>query len=207
MRGIAAPFHAGLETPLLRRLQQLMWRNSKAAVADQLNIPQQHEQLCSLRFKEVEAYWYKKQYDDACFKTNELLTLEDRQGRLTTAQRAKLLLPLLQLRQACCHPQVGAHGIRTLRKNPMTMEQLLDALIEKAKIEALDAQRYMFIFPRILLQSHGCLIRRSLLAAINGLAALALCQNDSDKAVEIYRECMMVMSANEGDLQPDKLQR
>lgn len=140
-RALAAPFECNIEAPLLGVVKRLMWRNTKASVADQLEIPAQHEQVSTLRFREVESYWYKKQYDEACFRANELLSLADRRGSLTSKQRSNMLLPLLQLRQACCHPQVGAHGIRSLKKNPMTMDELLATLIEKAKVEALEAQR------------------------------------------------------------------
>lgn len=46
-----------------------------------------------------------------------------------------------------------------------------------------------------------------MLSAINGTAALYLCQSDTDKAVETYRECLMIMSANQDELPVDRLQR
>jgi E3 ubiquitin-protein ligase SHPRH len=38
---------------------------------------------------------------------------------------AKLLVPLLKLRQACCHPQVGSSGLCTLQRNPLSMDEIL----------------------------------------------------------------------------------
>lgn len=45
---------------------------------------------------------------------------------LAHCEAAKLLHSLLKLRQACCHPQVGSSGLRTLQQSPMTMEEILD---------------------------------------------------------------------------------
>ena len=56
-RGLATPFECGREAPLMDVIRRLMWRNTKAAVVDQLGLPPQHEQISTLRFKEVEAYW------------------------------------------------------------------------------------------------------------------------------------------------------
>lgn len=38
---------------------------------------------------------------------------------------AKLLVPLLKLRQACCHPQVGSCGLCSLQHNPLSMDEIL----------------------------------------------------------------------------------
>lgn len=44
---------------------------------------------------------------------------------ITSSEASKLFNSLLKLRQACCHPQVGSSGLRTLHKSPMTMEEIL----------------------------------------------------------------------------------
>lgn len=44
---------------------------------------------------------------------------------ITHADAGKLLSTLLKLRQACCHPQVGSSGLRSLQQSPMTMEEIL----------------------------------------------------------------------------------
>lgn len=43
----------------------------------------------------------------------------------THVEAGKLLNSLLKLRQACCHPQVGSSGLRSLQQSPMTMEEIL----------------------------------------------------------------------------------
>lgn len=44
---------------------------------------------------------------------------------ITHVEAGKLLSTLLKLRQACCHPQVGSYGLRSLQQSPMTMEEIL----------------------------------------------------------------------------------
>jgi E3 ubiquitin-protein ligase SHPRH len=44
---------------------------------------------------------------------------------ITHAEAGKLLNTLLKLRQACCHPQVGSSGLRSLQQSPMTMDEIL----------------------------------------------------------------------------------
>jgi len=44
---------------------------------------------------------------------------------ITHTEAGKLLNALLKLRQACCHPQVGSSGLRSLQQSPMTMEEIL----------------------------------------------------------------------------------
>lgn len=44
---------------------------------------------------------------------------------LSHLEVANLLGSLLKLRQACCHPQVGSSGLRSLQQTPMTMEDIL----------------------------------------------------------------------------------
>jgi E3 ubiquitin-protein ligase SHPRH len=48
---------------------------------------------------------------------------------LSYTEIAKVLHPLLSLRQACCHPQVGSSGLRSLQKTPMTMDEVLKVLL------------------------------------------------------------------------------
>ena len=56
---------------------------------------------------------------------------------LSHVNATKLLAPLLKLRQACCHPQVGSSGLRSLQQSPMTMDEILEVnfFILKSSIE------------------------------------------------------------------------
>lgn len=101
-------------------------------------------------------------------KQNEF---EDR--LLTRSEERKLLYPLLRLRQACVHPQIGSSGIRSLTasRSPMTMQEVLGVLITKAKLEAEEAQR-------------------QLIFSLNGLAGLFLLQDKKEEAAHAYREAL-----------------
>ncbi|KXZ52879.1 hypothetical protein GPECTOR_8g26 [Gonium pectorale] len=134
--------------------------------------------------------------------------------QLTAREARKLLGPLLKLRQACCHPQVGSGGIRALgaagggpagahagqhhhhghaggpggRDGPMSMLEILAVLVTRAKVEAEEAQRV-------------------LVAALNGLAALLVIQRDVPAAVAAYRTALRTMDDNKPDIGADPLQR
>ena len=70
-----------------------------------------------------------------------------------------ILQPIIRLRQACCHPQAVRGQFMSLQKKTMTMEQLLEQLISKAKNEAEEAHRLY-------------------IAALNGLAGIEIIQVD-----------------------------
>ena len=55
----------------------------------------------------------------------------------------QLLQPFLELRQACCHPQMVRGNVINLQKlkGTLTMEQLLEQLIKKTKIQCMDDHR------------------------------------------------------------------
>lgn len=113
---------------------------------------------------------------------------EDRS--LTQREENKLLHPLIRLRQACVHPQVGAGGIRALSQSrtPMTMSEVLETLLTKATVEAEDAQRMV-------------------LASLNGLAGLLLLQGHVSEAVRAYREALKLVEENKIYIRADKLQQ
>jgi len=55
------PFTLGREGPMVSLFSKLMWRNSKADVADELQLPSQTEEIHWLYFSAVEAYFYRRQ--------------------------------------------------------------------------------------------------------------------------------------------------
>lgn len=141
-------------------LKRLMWRTSKKDVLHEINLPTQEEETIFLEFSPVEAYFYKKQHEE-CFTEFSSLLLHPK-------KKNKLIQPLLRLRQACCHPQVGSKGIGTLQKNTMSMDQLLDQLIMKAKVECEEAQR-------------------ALIVSMNGIAAIHLINENLTACVDSYK--------------------
>lgn len=190
----------------------LMWRSCKKDVSSELQIPPQKECLHHLELSRIERHFYRRQHQVCCGAAQKTLpkplrdpenvhmsgdksTLANDGNRvtkdrfLTKKEERKLLLPLLRLRQACVHPQVGAGGLKSLAhiKTPMSMIQVLETMINKAKIEAEDAQR-------LFLSTH------------NGLAGLKILQENFADAASHYREVLKVSQENEEFIKADKLQ-
>ncbi len=100
-----------------------MWRTSKVDVLNEIDLPPQTEQLIELRFSSVEAYFYRRQHEECSTNVTALLR---RNTHFNQKMKTKLMLPLLKLRQACCHPQVASKKLGTLQKNTMTMDEVRD---------------------------------------------------------------------------------
>ncbi|KAK9793457.1 hypothetical protein WJX73_010752 [Symbiochloris irregularis] len=125
----------------------------------------------------------------------EMVVLEGARGaeldrQLKSDEAKRVWLPLLRLRQACCHPQIGSRGIRSLQhsKAPLTMPEILEVLLAKARVEAEDAQRLLF-------------------GALNGLAALMLLDARPADAVALYRQVLKTAEGNQQWIRADPLQR
>lgn len=52
-----------------------------------------------------------------------------------------ILMPLLRLRQSCCHPQAVKGQFMSLHKSTMTMDELLEQMIKKSGLECEEANR------------------------------------------------------------------
>ncbi|KAL5991335.1 hypothetical protein ACLOJK_012242 [Asimina triloba] len=161
--------------------KQIMWRSSKDHVSDELQLPPQEECLSWLSFSPIEAHFYQKQHETCMSCSNDS---SDR--FLVHNDAAKLMHSLLKLRQACCHPQVGSSGLRSLQQAPMTMQEILEVLVGKAKFEGEEA------------------LRRTVVA-LNGLAGIAALEQDVPRAVSLYREALTLAEENSSDFRLDPL--
>ncbi|PON48604.1 Cdk-activating kinase assembly factor [Trema orientale] len=183
--------------------KQIMWRSSKVHVADELQLPPQEEYTSWLIFSPIEEHFYQRQHETcATFAREVIESLKDDilkrkvSGSLasdgssdpfiTHAEAGKLLNTLLKLRQACCHPQVGSSGLRSLQQSPMTMEEILMVLINKTKIEGEEALRRLVL-------------------ALNGLAGIALIETKSTEAVSLYKEALALAEEHSEDFRLDPL--
>ncbi|KAL3653381.1 hypothetical protein CASFOL_003062 [Castilleja foliolosa] len=179
--------------------KELMWRSSKAHVWDELQLPPQEECVSWLLLSSIEEHFYQRQHatcvDDArevveSFKDDaakkKKIDSTSSEAYITNTDAAKLFNSLLKLRQACCHPQVGSSGLRSLQKSPMTMEEILSALIGKTKIEGEDALR-------------------KLVVALNGLAGIAMIQQDFPEAISLYKEALDFVEEHSNDFRLDPL--
>ena len=129
----------------------------------QIGIPDMREERIVLKFSSIERHFYSLQLE----RTMQLAT--NFKNPVATGERKRkaagldnLSECLHRLRAACCHPQVGVNGIgpsgrklKKLRRQPsrsenesgnsisnvMTMEQILDRLIDDARRKSEEAQR------------------------------------------------------------------
>ncbi|KAH1262852.1 E3 ubiquitin-protein ligase SHPRH [Glycine max] len=183
--------------------KQIMWRSSKEHVADELELPSQEECLSWLTLSPVEEHFYQRQHETCVRDAHEVIEslrsdILNRKGPdsvslngssdplITHTEAGKLLNALLKLRQACCHPQVGSSGLRSLQQSPMTMEEILMVLISKTKIEGEEALRKLVI-------------------ALNALAAIAAIQNDFSQATLLYSEALSLAEEQSEDFRLDPL--
>ncbi|XP_061339196.1 uncharacterized protein LOC133285897 isoform X2 [Gastrolobium bilobum] len=186
-----------------RFFKQIMWRSSKEHVADELDLPSQVECLSWLTLSSVEEHFYQRQHETCVRDSHEVIenlrndilnrsipgsvSLNGSSDPLITHTEAgKLLNALLKLRQACCHPQVGSSGLRSLQQSPMTMEEILMVLISKTKIEGEEALRRLVV-------------------ALNGLAAIATIQKDFSQAALLYNEALTLAEEHSEDFRLDPL--
>ncbi|KAL0316994.1 UNVERIFIED_CONTAM: E3 ubiquitin-protein ligase SHPRH [Sesamum angustifolium] len=183
--------------------KQLMWRSSKAHVWDELQLPPQEECVFWLSLSPIEEHFYQRQHETCVDDAREVIEgfkddVSKKQAAdsmssdtssgpyITNMEAAKLFNSLLKLRQACCHPQVGSSGLRSLQKSPMTMEEILSVLIGKTKVEGEDALR-------------------KLIVALNGLAGIAIIKHDFPGAVSLYKEALDLVEEHSCDFRLDPL--
>ncbi|GFP89386.1 E3 ubiquitin-protein ligase shprh [Phtheirospermum japonicum] len=179
--------------------KKLMWRSSKAHVWDELQLPPQEECVSWLLLSPIEEHFYQRQHETCVDDAREVVeSFKDdvtkkkaadstsSEAYITNTDAAKLFNSLLKLRQACCHPQVGSSGLRSLQKSPMTMDEILSVLIGKTKIEGEDALR-------------------KLVVALNGLAGIAMIQQDFPQAISLYKEALDFVEEHSDDFRLDPL--
>ena len=105
------PYVKGLTKKLENILCQIMWRTAKKDVLHQINIPKQTEEIHWLSFSPVEEHFYRRQHIDSSKEAvNKIRKFSNQSMKLSEMDRQSLntlLMPLLRLRQSCCHPQVN----------------------------------------------------------------------------------------------------
>lgn len=152
----------------------VMWRNSKKDVFHMLQIPPQTTVMHMIHFSPVEGYFYQSMHNECSQAFSAKLSkFPDRNTPIKALDRQlvnRTLLPMLKLRQACIHPQVisGKYG---KFKHTMTMEELMNEMVTKAKLDVDTALR-------------------SLVSSLNGLAAIYQIEQDFGGAVTIYRRVL-----------------
>lgn len=137
------------------------------------------------------ASFQEKKINQSCIHSTTIGSLHNT-SVLSVEEEKKVLAPILALRQACCHPQVGVHGIkgRVSTGNILAMTEIHDSLIEKARLEAEDVQRLLFM-------------------SLNGMAALRFLDGSIVGSIETYREVLAMSEENfkQEGLRTDPLQK
>lgn len=136
-------------------LSDIFWRSTKAnsSVREQLGIPEQIEHKSLLKFSSVEKHFYQKQLEETILAASQV-TQDYEKGKgfkKLKVDEHVLSINLQRLRAACCHPQVGSGGIgrsgnrgcggTSLASGVLTMDQILNRLIDDAKTKCEEAQR------------------------------------------------------------------
>ncbi|XP_050424544.1 E3 ubiquitin-protein ligase SHPRH [Adelges cooleyi] len=157
---------------------KVIWRNSMQDVISELGIPPLTTEQHWSTFSQIEKHFYQKQHTDCA---ELFLTLSSRLFQtfmipLKNIDRRnlfKIMGPLLKLRQASVHPQ-AVRGQFLKVKGTMTMEKLMDVMIEKCRTECNE-------------------ILRTLVSHHNGMAGLFLIRSQPANAVEHYRTVLSLM--------------
>ncbi|KAM0824599.1 hypothetical protein ACQ4PT_070098 [Festuca glaucescens] len=181
--------------------KEIMWRSSKIHVSRELKLPPQEECFSWLIFSSIEEYFYQKQHATCMDHAHEIIRrLRNDANRreptsdsnalsnvyLSNNDTAKLLVPLLKLRQACCHPQVGSSGLCSLQRTPLSMDEILQVLIGKAKVEGEEELRKVVV-------------------SLNGLAGIAIIEQKNQEAISLYKEALDFARQNIDDFRVDPL--
>ena len=189
--GVFEPYCSGDKGPMLNVLRSILWRTCKRDVLDQIDIPDQKNEIHWLQFSPVEEHFYRRQHIDISRDVVAKLRKLDPGTKLSALDRqslSTLLLPLLKLRQACCHPQAVRGQFMSLQKSTMTMDQLLEQLISKARNEAEECHRLY-------------------IAALNGMAGVDIIQEKWSDAVDKYREVLRSAEEHKDKIKTDTLQK
>uniref|UniRef100_A0A2S2R190 E3 ubiquitin-protein ligase n=1 Tax=Sipha flava TaxID=143950 RepID=A0A2S2R190_9HEMI len=157
---------------------KLIWRTLIEDVNSELNIPKLTKEQHWLTFSHIEKHFYLSQHVDCATNFSDTITrifpnLDISFKNIDRKVIFTIIGPLYKLRQACVHPQ-AVNGQFLKIKGTMTMEKLMDLMIEKCCIECND-------------------ILRSLVSQHNAIAGLYLIRSEAANAVEHYRTVLSLM--------------
>ena len=192
-RVLCVPYALGDKAPLEKALSRVLWRTAKADVIDQIDIPDQSQEIHWLQFSPVEEHFYRRQHiecaQDVQRKINRFgLGSDQSMSELDRRSLTLILQPIVKLRQACCHPQIVRGMFLNMQKSTLTMEQLLENMIKKVTGECEEANRQY-------------------VAALNGLAGVDIIEEKWAEAVEHYRTVLRFVEEHKGKIKTDSLQK
>ena len=174
-RVMAAPYEAS--HPLARSrmhalISRIMWRNTKASVVNQLDLPPTTTTVVRVKLTPIERYLYDKRRDE-CREASTALRQYGKRS-LSNVQLRKAMQSMLRLRQACVHPQIGStHGLASITKHTLTLSELSLEMLRDARLTCEEVQRRCYF-------------------AMHGLAALCILKREWDAAIELYERVVDV---------------
>ncbi|KAI8816717.1 SNF2 family N-terminal domain-containing protein [Fimicolochytrium jonesii] len=121
---------------LIDVLRRFMHRNLKRDLRSELTLPPQHENTLHLDFSRVERTWYNQQFDEMMDAVQEARTSQEKEELA-----GKLRGWLLQLRQTCCHPQVGTRNRSVLGGTLRSIDEVLDVMHKQTNNQILLYER------------------------------------------------------------------
>ncbi|KAE9531943.1 hypothetical protein AGLY_010145 [Aphis glycines] len=168
----------GEKTIMYEYFSKLIWRSSIENVHSELNLPKLTKEQHWLTFSQIEKYFYFNQHDLCASMFSDIATrvfpsLDISVKNIDKKNIYNIIRPLYKLRQACVHPQ-AVNGQFLKIKGTMTMEKLMDVMIDQCRVHCNDTLR-------------------SLVSLHNALAGLYLIRAEPENAVEHYRTVLGLM--------------
>ncbi|XP_063230328.1 E3 ubiquitin-protein ligase SHPRH isoform X2 [Bacillus rossius redtenbacheri] len=186
------PYCLNDRAPLLKVMCQFMWRTQKRDVLQQMGVPEMKEEIIFLHFSPIEEFYYRCQHLSSSTEFRRKLLSTHLDTPFDSMDRqilAKILAPLVQLRQACVHPHAVRRGAVHLigNKDTMTMEEVLESMIKKTKTDCEEELR-------------------KYISSLNGMAGIGLINEKYPETVELYRQVLRT-SEEHNFLKTDSLQK
>ncbi|XP_055920155.1 E3 ubiquitin-protein ligase SHPRH [Eupeodes corollae] len=170
---LAAEFNDDRCEKLIRTLQKVMWRTSKADVDQELGIPPQSEILHFIELNNIEKLFYSDEHAD-CLNAfyNKIKGHSDLKG-VATKVLNKILQPMLKLRQDCSIPVLCFKSFKseTVVKKFLQPQELLDHMKTTNETECKNQLR-------------------SMASIYNGMAALKFLKGDYKAAIDYYERVL-----------------
>jgi E3 ubiquitin-protein ligase SHPRH len=189
--GLQRLYEGGREVSVLRELlHNVMWRSAKKDVKDEIRLAPLTEMSYRLKFSDTEKHFYKRQKEECSELASKILVgLNCMTEQIGRDAIRKVAIPLLRLRQACCHPQVGSFGITPLQdRKALPMNEILNKLIEQAK--------------------EKCNIKlKDVVLFMQGTAALLHIQRRYQASLDMYREVLVLLERESSNYKIDRFQK
>jgi E3 ubiquitin-protein ligase SHPRH len=191
-------------------LRDIFWRSTKAntSVREQIGIPEQLEHKTILKFSSVEKHFYQKQLEETILAASQV-TQDYEKGKgfkKLKGDEHVLSINLQRLRAACCHPQVGSGGIgrlgssrgcgNSLASGVLTMDQILDRLIDDSKTKCEESQRIAVMHSNAIASLNRLKVDARHLGYVNDLESHRSDLELLKESAHVYTEALELTKTN-----------